>query len=225
MAGTIIFTHCPKTAGTSLIKTIIDALGGEHAYVLSFNGTSVHYLNTTIMMLGDPAFMAGHVYYGVHRMFPLVERPRYITMLRDPVEWAVSLYEFSRSRPDTAGHSLARRCRSIRRWMRHPESPHNSQATFICGYYTTPSVELAIKRLEHDYTAWGIVERTGDSLRVMGDALGLNLIERHENGTPNRPALSPEVYDDLAAVAEREYPMDVALYRWARERFAGSANP
>lgn len=85
----LYFLHIQKTAGTTL-TSIID----EH-----FDDESIcpdhlwQYLLFTLPRdFSKYRLIRGHFGYGIHRILP--KKPVYITMLRNPIELSLSLYEF-----------------------------------------------------------------------------------------------------------------------------------
>lgn len=85
-AETIFFTHLPKTGGTSLEKTLFRKV---------FSTEEIYQPRGYWAMLSDQRsfrYLGGHRPYGVHLLSTQVSSPRYYTMLRDPVERAISFY-------------------------------------------------------------------------------------------------------------------------------------
>lgn len=79
----LIFTHIPKTAGTSLHQLLGEALDGKYTLLVGRNPA---------LPEGDWLGAGGHQYYGGEN--PLHDHPGrlYVTLLRDPVDRVLSAY-------------------------------------------------------------------------------------------------------------------------------------
>ena len=88
----LCFIHLPKNAGTTLIS-IID----NHFELEEICSTQLWWELTKISRkeLLKYKFFRGHFIYGIYNFLP--SKPAYITMLRHPVERAISIYEFWRN--------------------------------------------------------------------------------------------------------------------------------
>jgi hypothetical protein len=94
-----VLVHIPKTAGS----TVVGVMGRQFApdEILSYeNGLWAYNLRElpARAAAGLPGIrcLMGHIPYGLHEL--LGRRVEYVTMLRDPVEWTLSLYSFIRER-------------------------------------------------------------------------------------------------------------------------------
>ncbi len=100
----LYFMHVPKTAGTSLRMLVHNRLfPGRVREVYDDFG----YWNRPALRdrVGDGDVLYGHFCHGFHAL--LGDRdPRYVTVLRDPVERVVSLYWHQRNVPGAPFHGL-----------------------------------------------------------------------------------------------------------------------
>lgn len=100
----LYFMHVPKTAGTSLRTLVTRALfPGRVRDVYEDYG----YWNTAALRrhVGEGDVLYGHFCHGFHALLG-DRRPRYVTVLRDPVERVVSLYWHQRKSPTSPFHAL-----------------------------------------------------------------------------------------------------------------------
>jgi hypothetical protein len=97
----LLFSHIPKTAGTSL-RQLTDNHTPEVVYAydgqLALGNPNLAFIQA-FRQRSRPALLMGHFSYGVHRLLGLM--PRYVTVLREPVERVVSLYRYQKSLPNS----------------------------------------------------------------------------------------------------------------------------
>ena len=90
----LIFTHIPKSGGTSLDKILEDQYGGKWLRVNSPD----HWLSMSAAEKEGIKVVSGHFRYGIHEVIP--GEHQYISLMREPVHRLVSHYVFAISRPD-----------------------------------------------------------------------------------------------------------------------------
>jgi len=82
----MIFTHIPRTAGTTVSQTIKRGIK-KPGRLSSRDMLNIYYayeLEHKIPL--NPAFLHGHLPYGIHRIFRQNQVFKYITFVREPVE-------------------------------------------------------------------------------------------------------------------------------------------
>ncbi len=218
----LVFTHIPKAAGTTLVDIIRTEFGERHIL-------NRHKLNEDVWteqlrkLPGDVRAIVGHARYGVHRE---VSRPcRYFTVLRDPVERAISLYSYIRSTPAHVRHAEVMAGKfGLAEYARQKR---DIQTKYIAGSAASgpdaiddAELDRAKHHLESEYAAFGLAEEFVKSVLLFTRAFGWKLRGyRSRNITPDRiarTALAPAVLDEIRG-ANR---LDIPLYDFARKLFA-----
>ena len=228
----IIFTHIPKTSGTSFRKSLVEAnVPAELIYV--YPGTR-RFLRERRRAR---AFVWGHAPYGVHAM--LRREVRYLTFLRDPIDRAVSFYYFVKdsdpreyvhpARADAEAHTITEFF-ALRRYQ-------NWQARFIAGlpYHLLyprldcPAFDREVGRRAtahlRDAYVFGLQERFGESLELFERRLGWSgrVPVVPQKKTATRPALAGLDPETVAAL-EASNHLDCKLYRFAVANFERQAD-
>lgn len=243
MRETLLFTHIPKTAGTSVKKSVLFPYADP---------------DKTYLMLGfrklladrpdDLDLLIGHFPYGIHRVLGLFSRRpyRYLTFLRDPLDQAVSYYHYvlqcetyNHGHPTGYGHpDLADAKRYPIEEFYGIESHRNMQAKFTAGltWYrgrtALPSglrdvllpegrlLARAQHNLLHNYWFFGLFERLDESLDRYAAAAGVtNLhIKDQTKVTRKRPRVDELTEAQRARILEHNH-LDVALYDFAVQHF------
>ncbi len=96
-----IFTHVPRTAGTSLRVVAEQSLGKDRIHAIY--GEDINDPVTTLMglNLNKIDLIRGHIAFGLHEH---IDREcKYIALVRDPLERVYSLFRYVRTHP---GHHL-----------------------------------------------------------------------------------------------------------------------
>lgn len=231
-----IFTHIPKTAGTTL-RTVADVQYEAHQIVEVYGAhiaNAHHYLRgLSDDVRRDALWLRGHISFGCHTAFG---RPyRYITLLRNPLTRVVSLYNYIlRDR----GHYLYEYVRehNLRDFALGGVTTEtdNGMVRQLCGLagefpqdLRTPPVipygrctrrllETAKQNLATHYAVVGLMERFDDSLSMMCIACGwVAMPHKRRNVTQRRRTYDRSIEREIVS----QNTFDYELYRHAEELF------
>lgn len=153
-----LFTHIPKTGGTSFKHSVIE-LNVAPERVYKFKGLRRFLLDS----LSSYTFVDGHFPYGVH----LFTRQKciYYTILRDPIDHAISFYNFVRQCDyPNYKHPLLDQAKRLS-FMEFTEKHANLQTRMLAGFpwnrilnsNSPRQLQIAMKHLEHKYCDFGFL--------------------------------------------------------------------
>ena len=231
-----VFTHIPKTAGTTVIAVLRDNFPHDTVRVIGNVFHSVGKVNrggrspiavlraSGQVLTRDLHLLGGHVPYGVHQYLP--SDARYITFLRDPVERTLSHYYRILSSHRKSPVADLPEEPSLEQLHADGEYLHdNLQTRFLSGVaepfdeVTEEMFENAKKNLAESFVAFGLVERFDESLVLLKRRLGLrSVLYVSKRMTPERPRTA-ESKAELVPLAERFNAYDLQLYEFACKRF------
>lgn len=229
-----IFTHIPKTGGTTL-RTVADVQYEPHQIVEVYGphiADAQHYLSgLPSEVRRDALWLRGHISFGCHAAF---ERPyRYITLLRNPLDRVISLYNYIlRDR----GHYLYAYVRehNLRDFALGgiTTETDNGMVRQICGLAgefpqdlgTPPTVsfgqcthelvEVAKRNLLEHYAVAGLIRRFDDSLEMMRIACGWSAMPyRRRNVSQRKRSYNRNIEREIIA----QNALDYELYRYTEE--------
>ena len=225
----VLLTHVPKTAGTSIRKSVFDHVV-EDKDVHRFTG-----VRSALKHGKSFKLLVGHYPYGVHWLYSM-ESPQYFVMLREPVDRAVSHYYFIQS-CDTDSYQHPRlkdvKSRTLAGLYEMPEY-QNMQTCFVAGLsWQLIGRQLnlnnvlgkyvlwrAKKNLLDSYQAFGLKERFDESVRIFATRAGTNpkAAERKHKKTPDRPSVA-DLDASVVQSIRANNTLDVALYEFAATQF------
>jgi len=238
-APTLIFLHIPKTAGTTLRSVVRRQFLPAHIHAVDDDNWVV--ANTRLSTLADEQrrtlrCVIGHFPYGVHAYLP---RPaRYVTMLRDPVEWSLSFYSVISGGKVNMHIPILRKVAQegieLRDFPRFliDNGLTDPQTRAIGGFVDVarmapPYPPLPPNALHHakdnlnrDFSVVGLVEKFDESLVLLKTILNWsNVHYRWQNATDKR-VRREDVPDALIDEIKGCHPRDVKLYETAASRFS-----
>ena len=227
---TVVFTHIPKTAGTTLDNIMHAAALTRGAVWRRVRGAIYSPLPDALTQfeswdrdqLATLDYLTGHLPYGIHARLP--RSCLYVTLLREPTAQLLSYFRFGVER------GLWTRETPVDELMRAGHLIDNPQTRQIAGHRdrggecTPETLATAIANLSA-YAVVGITERFDALLKALIALLGWPDVAytRHQVGSlPVDPGLS----ERIAAAAERYYALDRVLYAAAaRHPEPWSADP
>jgi hypothetical protein len=215
----ILFTHIPKTGGTSIKKsTFYKHAGLAYNYrgLSSFIGEDIEQYD----------FIDGHYPFGLH--YFTKRNCCYFVSLRDPIDCAVSTYYFIKQcnyrdykhprLDEVLNQSL------VEFWSQ--KKNHNPQTKAVAGIFYSKMVnilpnfvfKIAKARLVNDYVDFGLLEESEAFSSRICDYFGwTDEYQKDENKkTMDRPSVS-EVSDSDRRLLEQSLSLDIKLYDYAKD--------
>jgi uncharacterized membrane protein YkvA (DUF1232 family) len=232
---TIVFCHCPKTAGTSLFRALSDRLGYRTSYLMRRRRPDLAHLQGRGF-----AFISGHAPYGHYWDAGAVNpRTRFITFFREPR--AVLLSHFAhvlrhRKSVPAARHFFEVELPSLGLAMTSPEAVRlflerhrdfdacdadNPQTRFAANCPYGPLDEGHLEQAKATFTAMdvaGCTERFEESLMMLAQRFGWSELGYHRLNVSHDREKAVE-NAALQAELDRHLAFDRQLIAWAAERF------
>ena len=233
----VIFTHIPKTAGTSLrhiVQSQYQPYNVFEFYHLKTQPPKVRkgiekYRRLNPVRQKAIAFISGHVGFGLHQF---LERPcTYITVLRDPIERVVSYYYFLQRNQNAIVKD-----RTLQEFVRHFSGVHNSMTCYLSGLtlkaqlqepgvdvktlqFANHTLEQAQKNIARHFKVVGFLDRFDETCILLQRKLGWNFSSYvRKNVAKRRNLIDGVSAKDLELI--RQYnQLDLQLYADAREKF------
>src|SRR5271163_2125908 len=222
-SDTLIFIHLYKTGGTTLNRIIEWEYKTSRICSVEPTWWQWSYQRITRWSprrLAKMEVFKGHMPFGLHRLIP---RPaNYVTVLREPVERAISDYYFARRFKPHRHHRAALQLSLEEFFLQKHE--HNLQSRILAGpdsHELFPSVcdagtlAAAKDNLVRHFIVVGLTERFDETLALLQVRLVWKVRRyRSFRVADNRVARHQVAAKTLALIRERER-FDIALYDYA----------
>ncbi len=222
----LIFVHLPKAAGTTLESVILRQYRGYHAERLTGSPDEFERFKALPKAQLDRFdLIVGHQHFGVHEL--LTKPATYLTMLRDPVDRAISYFHHARTRPEHYLHKVIHeRGWTLRDLLERGTTTEldNDQVRWLSrvphddvpfGRVSRAQLDEAKRNLDEHFAVVGVAERFHESLVMMQVQFGwLNVAYRRQNQTSERPSLH-DVPADLIELIRAKQSLDIELYEHA----------
>jgi hypothetical protein len=216
----LFFIHIPKCAGSSF-RNVLKRWCGRDA--LFIDARSPEELALGLEGREQPPLaVAGHFRFGIHA--GLSCRPRYVSLVRDPLDRFVSLYQHMASVTDHPFHATAASM-DLERFYEHCLSDPRLRGQTVgvqCHFLTRErTFEAARPVIDSAYSVLAPTELYAGFVAACG-----RLIDRAPPGAHvarNVARKSPRIEEAKQRLAERiaqDHGEDVLLYEYVRDRFA-----
>lgn len=228
MYNMLVFTHIPRTGGTTL-RAILSKYLESHIYIDSFSGFS--FMNDD--ELNSQAFIATHCGHGI---FNRINKPhKKVVILRDPIERIVSHYYYLKGLEDNISYSsYYAKTLSLKQFV-EAQNPaiqvgiHNTQTWHLIkdkndyfrnrykGMSDEKLLEIAIDHLsQYDFVGFtdsipSVLDEIGSEYGWTGVSQDLPFIRKSER--PNTSDISESI---LNSVRDR-VGLDLLLYSRAKQ--------
>lgn len=238
-----VLAHIPKTAGSTLVQVMQRQFRPDEilSYEDAFWAVSVEDLvDRAAAGLKGIRCVMGHIPFGLHEA--LDREVKYVTLLRDPVEWTLSVFSFIKERHGRLPVDARRPQRAVFADVPRMSLDEfvefmkgmgmtNLQTRFVSGhldlrnplppYERLPqtAIDLAKANLFAPHTTFGLVEHFDLSLLLFKKRLGWrNIYYRSANVTERRVARTQVPARTLARIQEL-HGEDTRLYQMATNAF------
>jgi hypothetical protein len=229
----LIFFHIPKTAGSTLRDIIFRAYPINSVFEFRVRNHEIQvneFVNKPFRERQDLKAIIGHMPFGMHEYFPQSSRS-YFTMLRHPVERALSNYYWILKTPGHRLHDfLVKNKVSLEGFILEDINPslNNGYIKYIGNLDNETLVdatlyERVLKRIEEHFVLVGITERFDESILLLQDRLNWNKLPCYKplNTTGSR-LKKEEIGGDILDAIRLKNSYDLMLYNAMNDKLTES---
>ncbi len=228
----VIFTHIPKTAGTTMRSVLYRQYQQTLFSLYGLMNESDVFAKLTEASRTTPdtvRAVSAHIPYGIHN-YLTGESYQYFTILREPVKRAMSAYFYMRQLTNHPRNADAMQLTIVEYIQRYPflgtvqtryllGMPQQNPEQILDSTAPLPenALDIAKEHLANEYATFGLTERFDESLLLLREAFGWrNIYYESQNITKSkRDNLTPETMDALRQACA----IDIALYDYAKGLF------
>lgn len=239
----LVFVHIPKTAGTTLNSILAHQYSRDDIYEIMMRGMSlilprhrilpmplisaskIHRFKSALKKRDTLRVIHGHFDLSLGKLLP--DNAKFVTLLRDPVERAISHYYHYRKLNSDPAHSLAMQS-SLAEWVSTCglAEMDNGQTRRLAGEMRLPIGEVSSQTLEkakaniiNKFAVVGLTERFEESQILLHREFNWPYCRYPAlNVCANRPRRA-EVSGDVLRIIENCNRFDLELYRFAAGLF------
>ena len=218
MRNKIIFSHIPKTAGTSILSLLNSNYPKTRRIGCYPSPTEKHLGVMTKMPFLN--VIATHTVFGCHEAFGWPAQ--YFSFLRHPVDQVVS--NFSHLQRKGFDHEMPPNM-SLEQFLKS-EDGNNLQTAYFSGINQTDArfeedpqrvLEIAKSNMERFYFFIGITERYSESVFMLSKLLKWRILKiEHKNVNKTRPAV---ISREIRQLIEKKCHLDMQLYEHGKKTF------
>jgi len=242
----IIFTHIPKTAGTSLRHILVQQYGQNSVFMFYENPALTggakkgdELLNELRSYFKDvPGInqqnldrlvnlkaISGHISFGIHDLLTVNEF-HYITLLREPIERVISFY-YHMLHSNEEAHETAKQI-NIEDLICSKKSIEfdNLQVRMLSGVgWEVPYGHCSHDMLEKakynllNYYTFGIQDRFAESLEMFSKKLGWSEIQIVAANVGKNKQKSSDISPETLNLIAENNRLDLELYQFAKQLF------
>jgi Sulfotransferase family len=225
---TIIYVHLPKCGGTTLNRIIeweyppLQVFSVDPSF---FRWSYQRLLRWPQERLARIKVFKGHMPFGLHKR--LVQPATYITVLRDPVDRAISDYYFALAHRLQPRHRVVKsvtleeysRITPLKNLQTKLLSGRDHGYDFVAGECLAEELELAKKNLATSFSLIGLTERFDESLALAKIEFGWRLHRYADfNVTRHRPK-KDQISASTHQLIREQNRFDLELYDYAVKLF------